>query len=184
MTATTMPLMTAGEFVAKHENERVELIDGVVVEMPVPQKIHGYVVSNFGTDLTVYVRATGLGRVITGDSFVQLPSTPGKAETIVGPDIAFYSYGAMPQVPKTLTHHLPELVVEVRSPTDREKAVIGKINRYLNAGIPVVIQVDPENFSLTVYRKGELQQVFDNGDDLTIPDVLPGFSVKVRSLFE
>ena len=38
--------------------------------------------------------------------------------------------------------------------------------------------------SASVYRNDEFQQVFDNGDELKLPDILPGFSVPVRKLFE
>jgi len=38
--------------------------------------------------------------------------------------------------------------------------------------------------SASVYRNDEFQQIFDNGDDLVLPDVLPGFKVPVRKLFE
>ena len=38
MPTTTAPpiLMTAEEFVAQHENDRMELVNGVVVELPMP----------------------------------------------------------------------------------------------------------------------------------------------------
>jgi hypothetical protein len=35
-----------------------------------------------------------------------------------------------------------------------------------------------------VCRQKELQQMFDNGDELTVPDLLPDFVVPVRMLFE
>jgi hypothetical protein len=38
--------------------------------------------------------------------------------------------------------------------------------------------------SRSVYRPDESQQIFHNGDALVVPDVLPGFSVPVLSLFE
>jgi hypothetical protein len=40
------------------------------------------------------------------------------------------------------------------------------------------------SLTASVYRADELQRIFDNGDELTIPDVLPGFAVAVRRLFE
>jgi hypothetical protein len=35
-----------------------------------------------------------------------------------------------------------------------------------------------------VYRPEELQQIFHNGDELVVPEILPGFAVAVRRFFE
>jgi hypothetical protein len=44
--------------------------------------------------------------------------------------------------------------------------------------------LDAASTSASVYRALELQQIFHNGDELVLPDVLPGFLVAVRRLFE
>jgi hypothetical protein len=46
-----------------------------------------------------------------------------------------------------------------------------------------VVVLDPATTSASVYRSDEFQQIFHNGDTLTLPDVLPGFSVVVSRLF-
>ena len=38
--------------------------------------------------------------------------------------------------------------------------------------------------SASVYRNDTRQQIFDAEDELTVPDVLPGFAVIVGKLFE
>jgi len=78
----------------------------------------------------------------------------------------------------------PDLVVEVRSPTDRWNAIFAKVSEYLTAGVRVVVVLDPATTSASVYRMDELQQIFHHSDVLTLPDVLAGFSVVVSRLFE
>jgi Uma2 family endonuclease len=78
----------------------------------------------------------------------------------------------------------PDLVIEVRSPSEGWNDVFIKVGEYLSADVRAVVVLDMTTLSASVYRKDEFQQIFDNGDTLTIPDVLPGFSVPVRSLFE
>jgi Uma2 family endonuclease len=75
-------------------------------------------------------------------------------------------------------------VVGVRSPKDSWIRIFTKVVEYLGVGVPVVIVLDQVSFTASVYRAEELQRIFDNGDELTVPDVLPGFSVPVRRLFE
>jgi hypothetical protein len=48
----------------------------------------------------------------------------------------------------------------------------------------VVIVLDSASTSASVYRDNEFQQIFRNGDELVIPDLLPGFAVQVAGLFE
>ena len=79
---------------------------------------------------------------------------------------------------------MPDLVFEVLSTSDRWADVLAKMTEYLNAGVTVVCIVDPKSLTVMVYRGDELPQTFDNGDILTIPDVLPGFQVPVRQFFE
>ncbi|MFO0810857.1 MAG: Uma2 family endonuclease [Gemmataceae bacterium] len=61
--------------------------------------------------------------------------------------------------------------------------MFAKVVEYLDVGVRVVVLLDPKTESASVYRADELQQIFHNGDELTIPDVLPGFAVPVRRLF-
>ncbi len=78
----------------------------------------------------------------------------------------------------------PELVVEVRSPTDRWGQLFGKVSEYLGAGVVVVVIVDPNTETVSVYRDDGRQQILTTTDELTLPDVLPGFAVSVARFFE
>lgn len=99
--------------------------------------------------------------------------------------MCFFSHERLPKgdVPDGVAPVAADLVVEVRSPSDRWTDVFTKMLEYLKAGVRVVVILDPATTSASVYRPDELQQVFHNGDPLTLPDVLPGFSVPVNRLF-
>lgn len=179
--ATT--LLTAGEFLARHGNERAELIDGIVVwEKSMPAMQHGEVCNNIAFELTLHVRANDLGRVCTNDTFVQTKKSPDRVR---GADVSFYSYARQPKgpAPTTITDVVPDLVVEVTSPSNERSEIFAKVGEYLKAGVRAVLVLDAESATASVYRNDEFQQIFDNGDDLVIPDVLPGFSVPVKKLF-
>jgi len=78
----------------------------------------------------------------------------------------------------------PDLVVEVRSPPDTWTEIYAKVGEYLGARVRVVIVLDSASTSASVYRADELPQIFHNGGELVVPDVLPGFAVAVSRLFE
>ena len=54
-----------------------------------------------------------------------------------------------------------------------------------HAGVAVVVILDPGIDAAAVWRQNEdFPQRFSNSDELTLPDVLPGFSVPVKQFFE
>jgi Uma2 family endonuclease len=180
--AAPATLMTADEFTARYAHIHAELVKGVVKEYPVPFPKHGFICSRIDRLLGNHVDANDLGRVATNDSWIKTGSNP---DTVRGADVCFFSYERLPkgEVPEGLLSVVPDLVVEVRSPTDRWIGIFTKVGEYLGVGVRVVVILDPATASASVYRADELQQIRHNGDELTLPDVLPGFAVVVGQLF-
>jgi len=180
---TTPPtLVTADEFTANYGHLHAELVAGVVKEYPVPTSKHGYICLLIGRLLGNHVEAHDLGRVMSNDSWVKTSSNP---DTVLGADICYFSYERLPRgpMPEGLLPVAPELVVEVRSPSDRWMDIFGKMTEYLRAGVSVVVILDTKTETASVYRTDELQRILHNSDVLTIDDLLPGFAVVVSRLF-
>ena len=177
------PVMTAAEFVLRHGGYRVELVNGQVQELPVPFPKHGIICCTIGYFMGEHVMKHDAGHIMSNDSFVQTRTNP---DTLRGADISFYSYERLPKgkVPDGLLPVAPDLVVEVRAPSERWGELFAKVGEYLQAGVRVVIVLDAPTATASVYRSDELQQIFHNGDALVVPDLFPGFSVPVQRLFE
>jgi Uma2 family endonuclease len=176
--------MTAAEFVQRHSGDYVELVKGQVRVLPMPSSPqHGKTCWCFGFYMGLHVKQHDCGHIMSNDSFVQTRKNP---DTIRGADLCYYSYERLPKgkVPPGLLPEVPDLVIEVRSPSDRWGELFAKVGEYLEAGVRVVIVLDEATATASVYRSEELQQIFHNGDALVVPDVLPGFSVPVQQLFE
>ena len=181
--AVPVPLLSAAEFAQRYGSQRVELVKGVVREVPMPFPKHGKICGLIAYHLTGYALKHNCAHVMTNDSFVKTAANP---DTVRGGDVCYYRCEQLPrgEVPDGLLPVVPDLVVEVRSPSDGWSEIFAKVSEYLGAGIRVVIVLDPVSASASVYRPEELQQIFYNGDDLVVSDVLPGFAVQVRTLFE
>lgn len=182
--APAPPLMTAEEFVRLHGHESgVELVKGRLVRTPMPGAEHGEVCGNAFALVREVVKAAGLGRVMVNDTFVRTGP-----DTYRGADVCYVSFARLPKeqpTPKGPLDVAPELVIEVRSPTDRTGDIQIKVGEYLNAGVTVVVVLYPGIDAATVYRQtDDFPQRMHNGDELTLPDVLPGFAVPVRRFFE
>lgn len=182
--ATPPPLMTAEEFIRLHGDESgVELVNGRVVRLPMPGEVHGLVCSKANYYLTGYAIVRDTGRVMSNDTFVRT-----KVDGCRGADVCFVSYSRLPKDRPRGKGPLavpPELVIEVRSPSDRIGDIQIKVGEYLNAGVKAVVVLDPDIEAATIYTADEeIPQRRHNGDELTLPDILPGFSVPVRKFFE
>jgi Uma2 family endonuclease len=182
---STATRMTADEFLKQHGDESgVELVDGQVVRLPMPGLQHGEVCLNVGAILREFVKANRLGRVMSNDPFIRTRTNPDGCR---GADVLYISYATLPaDVPTPKGAYTPplELVVEVRSPTNTIPELTAKANEYLDAGVQVVLILDPETASVGVFRAEELPFRLHNGDELTLPDVLPGFAAPVKRFFE
>lgn len=180
---TAAALMTAEEFILRYPDHNVELVKGVVKEVSMPFLQHGKICATMSYLIMDHALKNDLGHVMSNDSFVKTRSNP---DTIRGADVCYFSYERLPrgEVPEGLLAVIPDLVVEVRSPSDTWSEIFTKLGEYLGAGVRAVIVLDAASTSASVYRPEELQQIFHNGDELTVPEVLPGFAVAVRRLFE
>jgi Uma2 family endonuclease len=78
---------------------------------------------------------------------------------------------------------VPDIVVEVRSKSDRWPEMLAKAAEYLTAGVKVVVVLDDDESEAHVITS-DSNQILTSEDALTFPEILPGFSVVVRRFFE
>ncbi len=176
-------LLTAEEFVRRHAGERVELVKGKLEPtMPGGTK-HGDICGNAYALIREWVKPTRRGVVCCNDTYVLTRRDP---DGVRGADVVFWSLSRWPsgEKPDGIIDAPPDLVVEVKSPSDRWAEVTAKVGEYLLGGVGVVVVIDPKTETATAHRADEFQQVFHNGDEFTLPDVLPGFAVPVARFFE
>jgi Uma2 family endonuclease len=79
---------------------------------------------------------------------------------------------------------VPELVFEVRSPTERWPRQITKAGEHLEAAVTVVCLLDQGSETVQVYRADELPQTLHADDELHLPDTLGDLRVAVSRFFE
>src|SRR5262245_42687573 len=77
-----------------------------------------------------------------------------------------------------------QIRVDRRQPGESFGEVIKRVDQELRAGATKVVLISKDDQATCVYSDDVLPTLFRFGGDLTIPDVLPGFSTPVRKLFE
>lgn len=78
---------------------------------------------------------------------------------------------------------VPDLAVEVVSPTDKYADVNNKVKAYLGDGVRIVWVIDPQNRNAVVYAAGAEPRHLSEGDMLLGGDVLPEFVLPLSDLF-
>jgi Uma2 family endonuclease len=125
-----------------------------------------------------------IGHLLCNDAPVQTERDP---DTMRGADVAYISYERRPRGPLPRDSYIPEvpeLIFEVRSPTDRWSKIMIKVGEYIEAGVKKVCVLDEQTHTAHVYSANDPERVLTADEELTFPDILPGFSVKVGELFE
>ena len=182
--ATAQAALTAEEFGRRPDpGHPEELVQGRVIDMPPPDRRHGYVCLKAGRLLGNWVEDRDLGRVMSNDSGVLTERDP---DTVRGADVAYYSYARLPRgvLPTGYGPEVPELVVEVLSAHDRWRDVLEKVLEYLDAGVSRVVVLDPDARSAHVYAADEPPRTLGAEAELTFPGLLDGFTARVGRFFE
>lgn len=161
---------------------RCELVNGKIIKLPYHSHLHGFYEAVVSFMLAKFAREQNLGVVLGGGTGVYTYHNP---DTVRGMDIAYISNERMDQVEQTgFLDVAPELIVEVMSPNDRWVDIQEKLAEYFNVGVLLVWLVDPQLEQIHVYRSLDDVRRLTAENELTAPEILPGFSVPVAEIFE
>lgn len=166
------------------DGNKYELIDGVLKVSPPAGDEHG----SIGVEIIIAIHnfdlQRKLGKYWTATRFQVAPGF-GPA-----PDVAFVMAANLKPTTKGAVLARPDLAVEIWSPHDldtkaHQAEARAKIRRYQVAGVAIVWAVNPANHTVEVYHPDQIEptQVLEIGDELSGEKVIPGFKMKVRSLF-
>lgn len=160
---------------------RYELDDGRLIVMPPPGDIHSAVDSDIHFELKLQGERRGFGE-LRSEVGLLLRRNPDR---LVGPDAAFICAASLPvrRSKEGYLETIPDLIVEVRSKNDAWAEILSKVAEYFQAGVRVVWVIDPENRTISEFRPNSSVRVFQETDDLTNDDIIPGFRMPVRNVF-
>jgi Uma2 family endonuclease len=164
------------------DGQRYEIVDGVLYMSPSPSDFHQETAYLIAYYLMTHVKFTGLGRVLGAPFDVKLAF-----KTVVQPDVLVYLQVHDEQIEQTLKERIPDLVIEVASPSTAKYDRRQKYHAYEQAGIREYWIVNPLQCSVEVLvlEAGtyQLTGVF-SGKQIVSSQVIPHFPVQAQQFFE
>ena len=159
-----------------------ELVDGQVVEKTMDASEVG--IANLLVQfLGSFVLSQRLGR-----AFSEMLFRIDQAKDLQRrPDVAFVSVARWPL--RKRVHEgaawdlVPDLAIEVVSPSNTANEMNGKIHEYFEAGVARVWMIYPSRQEIYVYTSPTDIQVVQLGQDLDGGELIPGFRLPLAALF-
>jgi Uma2 family endonuclease len=159
----------------------VELVDGTLVEKAMGhyESRVGLILSHFLED---YLETHDLGIAYAADAMLRV--LPG---IVREPDVSFVSWAKLPnrELPaEQIAGLVPDLAIEILSPSNTPREMIRKRGEYFQAGVRLFWEIDPVTHSAIAYTAVDQATPVPADGTLDGGDVLPGFRVSLRRLFE
>ena len=191
----TRPGMALEEYLRRYEAEGpFEIIDGKVEPMSPTVSGHSHVIRLLFRTFDHFLAGNPAWELFT-ETVVIKPGAdnPRWVDGSLAPDVALLAAVDVAAFKAANADWrdrpfpiVPALVIEVVSPTDPYSKLLRKVADYLDNGVAVVLVVNPHRKTITIYLPDQIDnpRVLGMDDVLTLDNLLPGFQLAVRTLFE
>ncbi|MCE2500344.1 MAG: Uma2 family endonuclease, partial [Dehalococcoidia bacterium] len=160
--------------------KKYELVRGVLVEKVATGHPHSVVVAIITTVLSLFAGPRNYGVVVAGEPGYLLEIGP---DTVRCPDVAWVAPERIPMGFQGFPDLVPDLVVEVKSPSNSYPEMRRRAEMWLGFGARQVWSADPDRATITRYAPGAEPVILDENDIIDGGDLLPDFTAPVWSLF-
>ena len=158
------------------QDVRYELVEGELIIMSPGMLLHNLIRDNILVALRAFVATRKLGTVVSEQAFQ--PSE----RTVRVPDVAFVRAGRQLASDRPI-EGAPDLAVEVVSPSNTPREIEQRISGYFAAGGKRVWVAHPDHREVYIHGLAGVSR--KRADELLEDaELLPGFSVRVLSLFD
>ncbi len=168
----------------EYNHRRFYLINGGLFEMSPVKRVHSRLANRIGMFLGMFLEDTDLG-----EAHVELGFYPASDRTtLLAPDVAYVSHARLSHQPEDgFLSIMPDLAVEIASPSDSLSQLRRKAQIYLDNGSSLVWIVLPAETGVDVCRAAagaRLDIEFVGADGkLSGEEILPGFELEITKLF-
>jgi len=164
-------------------DELYEIVNGERKEIPHMGALAGTLATMLVEFINAYARPRRLGLAVIEVLFRLRPGRPSRR-----PDVAFMALDRWPITDPSMDDPpewdvVPNLAVEVISPTNSAVDTEEKLRDYFDAGVQLVWVIYPGLRRIYVYESRTQVRVFEENAELDGGTVLPGFRLPIADLF-
>ena len=138
-----------------HLDYQLELVDGKIIIMGPSDIVSSEIGLEFGRLLGNWVKPRKLGRVFESSGGFILPNSDLRA-----PDVSFVVADRLKQSKRYFAELVPDLVVEIKSQSDRLKPLREKIQSFIELGAKVGILIAPDKRTVTIFTLRQQSQLY------------------------
>jgi Uma2 family endonuclease len=164
------------------DDNRYEVIDGELFGSPPPVWEHQFSSGKLFLHVGQHVYRFGLGKVVSAPVGVVLDEGAG-----LQPDLVYVSKERADIITARGIEGVPDLVVEILSPSTRARDLGAKLERFARAGVPHYWIADPRTRTLEarelVRGSYEVTGIYGPGD-IFRPALFPGLEIPIDHLWE
>ncbi|MEG4631021.1 Uma2 family endonuclease [Microcoleus sp. AR_TQ3_B6] len=161
-----------------HLDYQLELVDGKIIIRGPSDIVSSEIGAELVSLLRNWVKPRKLGRVFESSGGFILPNS-----NVTAPDVSFVTASRLKQSKRYFAELVPDLVVEIKSQSDRLKPLREKIQSFIELGAKVGILIDPDKRTVTIYTPKAEPVVLRDGDLISLPELLPGWEIAVTELW-
>lgn len=163
------------------DGNRYEIIDGEVHVSPPPITPHQWASAQLSRLIGNYVMQQNLGYVFYASFAVRLGP-----HDVFEPDVLFISESKMSLVDRRGMNGVPDLCIEIASPSTRTRDRTAKYERYAHFGVPEYWIVDADTQTVEIFsleNHSYTLLVIARGDEVIVSRVLPDLELRAAELF-
>lgn len=138
--------ISAADYIKLPEGPPQQLIQGEIIMSPSPSSMHQYICIELAMILKNHVTANGTGYIFTAPLDVYFTE-----EDVYQPDIMYISNGQK-KIIKQKIEGVPDLVIEVLSPSNAYYDLTHKKNIYEETWVKEFWTVDPDEKTVEIYE--------------------------------
>ena len=171
------------------EDERWELIDGVLYAMAAPNLKHQRVLGNLHRKFHEHLEDKTC-EIFVAPCDVRLLADKNNGSddksdnTVVQPDLLVVCDPDKLADGKAVKG-APDLVIEILSPSNASHDMVKKFQKYRNANVPEIWFIDPDTGTTQVFllENGKYSVDFYSAEDVVPVGILPGFELDMKMIF-
>ena len=173
---------TYADYASWDDENRYELIDGLVYMMSAPSQAHQEISGEIFRQLANFLKGKPC-KVYPAPFDVCLNAAGDKDDTVVQPDLIVVCDKS--KLDGKRCNGAPDMAIEILSPSNRKHDAVRKFNKYLQAGIHEYWMFDPDAKTVQVcILNGGKYETKDYSDTDTIPvHVLDGCIINMQEVF-